>query len=145
LAHVFHIQLSNNRVPRWFTEGLAEYETIIARPEWRREDDHRLFLAMRSGRVPPVAQLTHAFTHARSGDDIMLAYYAGSMLVKYVAATHGFPALVRLLREWGRGRTTEQVVQTALSIDVDQLDRAFRAHTEARLAARADDFAVDFG
>ncbi|HBQ12735.1 MAG TPA: hypothetical protein DEF51_16880, partial [Myxococcales bacterium] len=48
LAHVFHIQLSRNRVPRWFTEGLAEYETIIARPEWQREQDHRLWLALQS-------------------------------------------------------------------------------------------------
>src|SRR5690606_16602710 len=37
LAHVFHIQLSDSRVPRWFTEGLAEYETIVARKEWKRE------------------------------------------------------------------------------------------------------------
>src|SRR6478609_7158448 len=33
LSHVFHIQLSKSHVPRWFTEGLAEYETIIRRPE----------------------------------------------------------------------------------------------------------------
>ena len=34
LAHVFAIQLSKSRVPRWFTEGLSEYETIERRPEW---------------------------------------------------------------------------------------------------------------
>src|SRR5690606_30893937 len=36
LGHVFAIQLSRSRVPRWFTEGLSEYETVLARPEWRR-------------------------------------------------------------------------------------------------------------
>jgi len=35
LSHVFHLQMSKNHVPRWFTEGLAEHETIIARPEWK--------------------------------------------------------------------------------------------------------------
>ena len=39
LGHVFAIQLSKSRVPRWFTEGLSEYETVRARPEWRREND----------------------------------------------------------------------------------------------------------
>jgi hypothetical protein len=29
LGHVFAIQLSKNHVPRWFTEGLSEYETMI--------------------------------------------------------------------------------------------------------------------
>ena len=32
LGHVFAIQLSKNHVPRWFTEGLSEYETMIRRP-----------------------------------------------------------------------------------------------------------------
>ena len=32
LAHTFHIGLSKNRVPRWFSEGLAVYEERAARP-----------------------------------------------------------------------------------------------------------------
>jgi hypothetical protein len=50
LAHVFHIQLSRSRVPRWFTEGLAEYETEHERPEWSREHDPALFAAWRDHR-----------------------------------------------------------------------------------------------
>ena len=45
LGHVFAIQLSKNHVPRWFTEGLSEYETIVRRPEWQREEDPALFAA----------------------------------------------------------------------------------------------------
>jgi tetratricopeptide (TPR) repeat protein len=145
LAHVFHIQISNNRVPRWFTEGLAEYETIIARPEWRREDDHTLYLALEGNRLPPLVNLNHAFTHARTGEDVMIAYYASSMIVKYIAERFGFPRVVAMLREWGQGRTSEQVVQRALGVSIGDLDRDFRAHTRQRLAARANDFAVDFG
>ncbi|MBZ0119790.1 MAG: hypothetical protein K8H88_22570, partial [Sandaracinaceae bacterium] len=143
LAHVFHIQLSENHVPRWFTEGLAEYETMIARPEWQREDDHTLWRALEGGRLPPLSQLTHAFTHARSAEDMMVAYYWSSMVVKYVAERFGFERLPRMLREWARGRTTEQVVQTALGIPIDQLDRELREHTRQRLASRAGDFALD--
>ena len=46
LAHVFAIQLSKNHVPRWFTEGLSEYETMIHRPEWKRELDPELYIAI---------------------------------------------------------------------------------------------------
>lgn len=144
LAHVFHIQMSNNRVPRWFTEGLAEYETIIARPEWRREEDHRLYLAIAADRLPPLRNLNHAFTHARSAEDVMTAYYASSMIVKYVAERFGFERVARMLREWGQGRTSEEVVQRALGVTIDDLDRDFREHTRQRLAQRARDFAVDF-
>lgn len=145
LAHVFHIQLSQNRVPRWFTEGLAEYETIIARPEWQREEDHRLYLALISGRVPPVAQLNHAFTHARNAEDMTIAYYGSSMLVKYIVETFGFERVPRMLREWANDRTSEEVIQRVLGLSSADLDRDFRQHTLARLASRANDFAVDFG
>ena len=39
LAHVITIQASNQRVPRWLTEGISEYEQKLARPEWARQMD----------------------------------------------------------------------------------------------------------
>ena len=37
LAHVITLQLSNQRVPRWLTEGISVWEETRARPEWGRE------------------------------------------------------------------------------------------------------------
>ena len=144
LAHVFHIQASRNHVPRWFTEGLAEYETIIARPEWRREEDHRLYQAIANDRLPPLRLMNRAFTHARSADDMMTAYYASSQIVKYMVERFGFDKVVQMLREWGAGRATPDVIQRSLGVSIDQVDQDFRRHTLQRLAARARDFTVDF-
>ena len=36
LAHVITLQMSNQRVPRWLTEGISVYEEKRARPEWAR-------------------------------------------------------------------------------------------------------------
>ena len=144
LAHVFHIQASRNHVPRWFTEGLAEYETIIARPEWRREEDHRLYQAISNERLPPLRLMNRAFTHARSADDMMTAYYASSQIVKYMVERFGFDKIVQMLREWGAGRSTPDVIQRSLGVSIDQVDQDFRRHTLQRLAARARDFTVDF-
>ena len=55
LGHVFAIQLSKNHVPRWFTEGLSEYETMIRRPEWQRAPRSRALRraeATRAARAP---------------------------------------------------------------------------------------------
>jgi len=144
LAHIFHIQLSRNHVPRWFTEGLAEYETIIARPEWRREEDHHLYRAIATGTLPELRRMNQAFTHAKSQQDVLTAYYASSQIVKFIAEQHGFPDVVAMLRGWGEGRRTPEVIQRALGIDIDQLDRDFRSDALRRMSARAGDFSVDF-
>ena len=144
LAHVFHIQLSRNRVPRWFTEGLAEYETLIARPEWKREMDHHLWQALQDDRLPELRLMNRAFTHARSPMDMMVAYYASTRVVKYIADEHGFGDVVRMLRQWGAGHSSEDVVHRALGLSMAQLDRDFRAAERRRLRARADEFVVDF-
>lgn len=143
LAHVFHIQLSHNHVPRWFTEGLAEYETIAARPEWRREDDASLWEALMAGRLPPLSQMNRAFTHARSAEDMMVAYYASSQILVYIVERFGFDKVVEMLGRWARGERDPAVIQGALGISIDALDRDFRAHTRRRLAAYANDFSVN--
>ena len=38
MAHVITLQMSNQRVPRWLTEGISEYEEAQARPEWGTRD-----------------------------------------------------------------------------------------------------------
>ena len=63
LGHVFAIQLSKNHVPRWFTEGLSEYETIVRRPEWRREHDPELYDALSRNILPGAVEMNKAFTH----------------------------------------------------------------------------------
>ena len=144
LSHVFHIQLSHNRVPRWFTEGLAEYETLLAGKGWRREQDAMLYRVLASGELPRLSDMNHAFTHARSGEAMTAAYYASSQIVKYMGERFGFDALVAMLRLWGEGKSTAQVFDQALHQSVDAVDTAFRADATARLARRSTDFGVDF-
>jgi tetratricopeptide (TPR) repeat protein len=133
LAHVFAIQLSNSRVPRWFTEGLSEYETLIARPEWRRENDADLYGAMVEGTLPSVAELNYRFM---VGDQnaVVVAYYLSAVTVEYIAQTYGFPKIVEALELFGKGRETPDVIPAITGRTIAQFDADFRAYLAARLA-----------
>jgi cellulose synthase operon protein C len=133
LAHVFHIQLSKSHVPRWFTEGLAEYETLAERREWAREHDPDLYQALRSNNLPKVGNMSRAFTRAEEMSDVATAYYASSQILVHLVPKHGMSKMSQMLRLWGEGKRTEEVVTQALGIGADELDRQFRAFAEQKL------------
>lgn len=128
LAHVFHIQLSQSRVPRWFTEGVAELETALERPEWRRELDPQLYDALRAERLPTISHMSRAFTRAEHIEDIGTAYYASSQIAGYLAERHGMERLGAMLRGWGAGQSSDAVILESLGVSAEQLDGGFRSH-----------------
>ncbi|MEM9490981.1 MAG: tetratricopeptide repeat protein, partial [Myxococcota bacterium] len=133
LSHVFAIQLSNSRVPRWYTEGLSEYETLIARPEWRREHDAEVYAALQAGQLPSVAELNYSFMKP-SMQQVVVAYYLSALTIEYIANNHGFAKLVEGLKLFGQGLETPAVIQRITGQSVAEFDAGFRAHLNRRMA-----------
>src|SRR5262249_28739126 len=94
LGHVFAIQLTESRVPRWFTEGLSEVETLLARKEWRRENDVDVWQAYAANNLPSVVELNSRFMRAGDMNDMVVAYHMSSMTVEFMVRRFGFPKVV---------------------------------------------------
>ena len=143
LGHVFAIQLSKNHVPRWFTEGLSEYETIARRPEWQRELDPQLYQAISKGSLPGANDMNRAFTHANSAEDVTVAYYAASQMLVYTVTEFGMPKVVEALKLWGQGLRTPEVLQRAFGLSAADYDKNFRAWAMTRLQRYKGQFIPD--
>jgi cellulose synthase operon protein C len=139
LGHVFAIQLSNSRVPRWFTEGLSEYETLIARPDWRRENDADLYGAALYNTLPSIGDLNSEFM-VPDTSAVVVAYYQSAVTVEWLADTYGFPKIVEALKLYGQGKETPEVLKTITGKTVAELDRDFRKYLDIRLAPYAGTF-----
>ena len=134
MAHVFAIQLSNSRVPRWFTEGLSEYETLIARPEWRRENDSDLYGAITQGVLPSIGDLNSEFMQPDQGA-VVVAYFQSAVTIQYLVEGYGFPAIVSALKLYGKGKETPEVLKQVTGKTIAQLDAGLRDYLKVRLAA----------
>jgi Tfp pilus assembly protein PilF len=143
LAHVFAIQLSKNHVPRWFTEGLSEYETMIRRPEWQRELDPELYLALRKNALPSALDMNRAFTHAEGELDVTVAYYAASQMVAFTAEQFGFSKITRALELWGEGKRTAEVIRQAFGIAPDEYDARFHSWALSRVGRYEGQYLFD--
>jgi cellulose synthase operon protein C len=132
LAHVVTLQMSNNRVPRWLTEGLSEWEEKRARPEWAREMTVSFAQAMEENKILKVRDLNDGFTNPEL---ISLAYFEASLLVEHLAAVYGEPAIHTLLRAYGKGLETEAALKEAFNATADQIQTTFDAKLEREFGA----------
>jgi tetratricopeptide (TPR) repeat protein len=121
--------MSNQRVPRWLTEGISVYEEGRARPEWGRDMELPFARAVDKGEVLKLRDLNAGFTRP---DTIALAYFEASLLVAHIAGKHGDAGLVRLLRAYGEGLDDAAALSKALSETIDGLQASFARVIEER-------------
>jgi tetratricopeptide (TPR) repeat protein len=140
LAHVFALQLSRSRVPRWFTEGLSELETAHMRPEWRRHGELSLWAAMSAGALAPMEKLSQSFVRARDAEAASTAYMHAAVAVEYLERRFGFPKIREALVAFGRGERVATVLQELSGGSVAALERAFRDDLTAHSAGLRDQF-----
>jgi tetratricopeptide (TPR) repeat protein len=132
LAHVVTLQLSNNRVPRWLTEGISVWEERRARPEWGREMVVAFARAIDEDKVLPLATLNEGFSDPRM---IALAYHQASLVVEHLAEQYGEASLKTLLQAYGRGLETEPAFETAFKATVEDVQATFDAKLEREYGA----------
>jgi tetratricopeptide (TPR) repeat protein len=129
LAHVVTLQLSNQRVPRWLTEGASVFEERRADASWGREGEIDFLRAYAAGKAIPLADLNAAFTDGRT---IGLAYHQSSLLVEHLVERFGDAGIQKLLAGYGRGEAQDAALQGAFGVDVAALQTSFDAFLDSR-------------
>ena len=132
LAHVVTLQMSNQRVPRWLTEGISVYEEGRKTASWGNEMEVPFALAIERGQVLKLRDLNSGFTKP---DTIALSYYQASLLVEHIVATRGEAALRTLLRTYGEGAEGDAAISKGLGISTDDLQVTFDKMLEQRFSA----------
>jgi tetratricopeptide (TPR) repeat protein len=134
LAHTFSLGLTDNRVPRWLSEGLAVWEERQARPGWGFDVSPAFLMAWRDGRLAPVSHLDDGFMRPRFPEQVQLSYVQAALVCEMIAAEQGDAALVAMLQGYRRGLSTDQVVRQALGMEPAALDARFARWLETRYA-----------
>ena len=132
MAHVITLQLSNNRLPRWLSEGTSVFEERRARKEWGRDMDLPFVRYLESGKVLKIRDLNTGFS---SSQTISYTYYQASLLVEHIFDVHGQRKLRALVEAYADGTDTEGAIKKALGISIDELQASFDAALDTRYAS----------
>lgn len=129
LAHVVTLQMSNQRVPRWLTEGISMFEERRASPGWGREFEFEFLNAYAKGQTIKLADLNSGFM---TRDTIALAYHQSSLLVEHIVELYGDAGLQQMLRAYGEGQDTDEVVKQTLKVDLAALQVSYDQFLDKR-------------
>jgi cellulose synthase operon protein C len=122
LAHVITLQMSNQRLPRWLSEGISTYEEKLARPEWARQMDVEFAGLLDRGETIKLTDLNAAFQNPKL---ISIAYYQASLVVDHIVTTYGIAGLQKLVRSYALGLDTDAALKTSLNTDFGQMQDGF--------------------
>jgi len=134
-THVITLQMTDYRIPRWFSEGLSVYEERRARPDWGGRWSIDLVKAFYGGRFVGIDGLDAAFIRPRSPDQIPLAYFQASLVCDFVEEKSGFAAILKMLDLYKHGARTPEVLKQALGLDAKAFDQAFFDYVRGKTAA----------
>lgn len=132
-VHVITLQKTNNRMPRWLSEGVSVYEEGQYSPAWRNtlDPDYRAILAEED--LPGLRDLAGYFIQPRSQKHLLFGYFVAGEFVRFYVDTYGFEALKAALKAIGDGVAAEEALTEACGVSTRTVDAAFQADLAIRL------------
>lgn len=124
--HVITLQMTNNRMPRWLSEGISVWEEREGRPYWGRDQGLDLVRAAQEDKLLPVASLNSGFSGARNNADLSFAYFQSYLVVDYIAKEYGFPKLVELIDQYALIKEDQDRFSEVFEMTINEFDAGFR-------------------
>lgn len=123
LAHVFTIEKSDHRMPRWFTEGVSVYEEWATGPLRGRHIPVDVLQAIKQERLLPVKDLDSGFVRPTYPNQVTVSYMQAGLIVEMISEFWGHDKLIEMLVEYDKRKDTTEAVRTVLGISTEELDR----------------------
>jgi len=135
LSHSFHLALTNGRVPRWFSEGLAVHEQRKGRAWWGHTPNVPFLQALGAGRLKKVSELNDGFMRPDYPEQVIHSYYQASLVFQVIEERWGFDAIRGMLAGYDRGESTEALFQSVLGMPIADFDELFDDYLRERFAS----------
>jgi len=132
MAHVFTLEATDHRVPRWLSEGISVFE------EWRTGPTPGVVVtpetisALNDKKLLPIADLDSGFIRPKYPNQVQVSYMQAGMICLFIEQKFGFDRLVALLKEFQQETTTKAAVEKTFKMPSEEFDKQFDAFARER-------------
>jgi len=129
-THTVTLAVTRNRIPHWFTEGLAVMQEQSDRPYgWTAQ----LADAVRRGELYTLDSIDWGFMRPRKPDGRQQAYAQSEWMCEYLTATHGYEVINRMLQLFADGKSQPDVIREITGAGPGQFDTQFAEWATAQV------------
>ncbi len=130
-CHVITLQLTENKMPRWLSEGISVYEENQKNPAWGEPPQPAYLHWIRSGDFSPPSQLSSMFLAPSSPERLQFAYFIASWVVQFFVEQFGHDGLLQLLNDLRNGLEISQALARRTGT-IEGFDQAFQKYAIER-------------
>lgn len=130
LSHVFSLEASGSRVPRWFSEGLSTYEEWNSGPADHYQIPGFVFGAMADDLLLPVRDLDSGFLRPSYENQLIVSYNQAGLVCDFISQEWGPEVFSEMLQAFQNRLTTDEVFSEVLDISTFAFDRQFRDYVD---------------
>lgn len=131
-CHVVTLTVTQNRMPRWLSEGISVYEERQKDPAWGMSmSAQNRAMVLDEETLTPLSRLSTAFMSAQSPEHLMFAYYESSLAVEYLLEKFGQPKFLGILQELAAGKRINDAIESKVG-DLEEVEKGFASFITAR-------------
>ena len=131
--HVITLQMTNNRMPRWLSEGISVWEEREGRPYWGRSQGLDLVRAAKEEKLLHVRDLNSGFSGARDNADLGFAYFQSYLVVDYITEEYGFSKLREFIDQYAIVKDESERFNEVFQLSLEEFNTGFQRWINQRV------------
>lgn len=110
-CHVVTLTATDNKMPRWLSEGISVYEEKQRQANWGQTmtPAYRRMI-LEEDALTPIRDMSQAFFQAKSPQHVMFAYYQSMLVVEHLVERYGLDALRGILADLAVGVLVNEAI-----------------------------------
>ena len=113
-GHVMVLQMSDYRVPRWYTEAFSTY----LEDDSRLNSDRMMINAIAHNEIKDLDKMNEYFR-----GNMLMAYVHGRYVIEYIDQKYGFGAHIKAIKLFAQGKKLEEALQEATGATLADLNK----------------------
>ena len=137
-CHVVTLNMTQNKMPRWLSEGISVFEETQKDPTWGQQMNPQYRKMILEGDLTPVGELSSAFLSPPTPIHLQFAYFESKLVVDFIVQNYGYDSLKKILVDLSNGKNITQAI-AANTEPINKIEKDFEEFAKKHAEALAPD------